>query len=119
MSALGLRLLLIVEDDPSLRRMIAAQLNSLGYVVVTSQNADAALEALEGNREIDLLFTDIVLSEGLNGVELGQVARERYPGLSCSRVGEQHSLRGGSPTASKAIQEMGHCRGHQKALKSG
>ena len=72
---------LIVEDDPSLGRMIAAQLQSLGYSVVKAQDADAAFKALESEREIDLLLTDIVLSEGLNGVELGQAARELRPAL--------------------------------------
>lgn len=72
---------LVVEDNSPLRRMVATQLESLGYRVLEAEDSDAALKVLETKPEIDLLLTDIVITEGLNGIELGHVARELRPAL--------------------------------------
>lgn len=75
------QLVLVVEDDPGLRRMISAQLRSLKYEVTEAADALAALESLESNFKIDLLLTDVVLSDDFNGVDLGHIARELRPRL--------------------------------------
>lgn len=70
------QVILVVDDDPSLRRMVIAQLRSLGYRALGAENVQAALEYLETETEIDLLLTDIVLSGDFNGVDLGNIARD-------------------------------------------
>ena len=56
-------------------------LTQLGYRALSAPNANAALRILAGTEHIDLLFTDIVLPKGMNGVELSRVVRELRPQL--------------------------------------
>ncbi len=65
--------ILVVEDDPNVLDMVAVNLSSLGYRTVVARNGREALEILRGTDPVDLLFTDVVMPGGLNGV---QVARE-------------------------------------------
>jgi PAS domain S-box-containing protein len=71
---------LVVEDNPGMRRISTRQLRDLGYQVLECDQAAAALDILQRER-VDLLFTDIVMSGGLDGVELAQLAQERWPTL--------------------------------------
>jgi PAS domain S-box-containing protein len=71
---------LVVEDNSGVRRVVARQLRDLGYRVVECDGPSAALDVLQSER-IDLLFTDIVMPGGLDGVELARLARERWPAL--------------------------------------
>jgi PAS domain S-box-containing protein len=73
---------LITEDDPDVLAVGAETLRSLGYEVHTAANALEALAILQGDTAIDVLFTDIVMPCGMNGVELAQEARRLRPGLS-------------------------------------
>jgi CheY-like chemotaxis protein len=50
----------------------------MGYDVVTAPSAQEALGVL-ADRDVDILFTDIVMPNGMNGVELASYAREVYP----------------------------------------
>jgi CheY-like chemotaxis protein len=71
----------VVEDDNALREYTTEILTELGYRVLEAQNGTAALEILDENREIDLLFTDVVMPGGLNGRALADEAVRRRPGL--------------------------------------
>ncbi|MGO4572099.1 PAS domain S-box protein [Microvirga sp. 2TAF3] len=71
--------ILLTEDDAQVRRVTVARLKALGYTVVEAANGLEALKILKGNQHIDLLFTDIVMSEGMTGGELAQVVRRAYP----------------------------------------
>ena len=71
-------LVLIVEDEPDLMDVAAALYISMGYDVVTASNASEALTLLE-SREVDVLFTDINMPQGMNGVELAVYTRQHYP----------------------------------------
>ena len=73
--------ILVVEDQPKVRRLAGRILTRLGYEVLESGNAADALHILAGSADIDLLFTDIVLPGGMSGVELADEARRRRPGL--------------------------------------
>jgi PAS domain S-box-containing protein len=73
---------LLVEDDPGVRQLGATLLRGFGLAVLEAQDAKAALALLgEGERGIDLLFTDVVLPGGMHGPELAKEARRRRPGL--------------------------------------
>jgi signal transduction histidine kinase/ActR/RegA family two-component response regulator len=71
---------LVVEDDPSLRRVVRRQLLELGYQVLEAERAAAALRLLE-TQKIDLLFTDIVTPGSIDGMALARTAAARWPGL--------------------------------------
>jgi CheY-like chemotaxis protein len=69
---------LIVEDEPDLIDVAASLFTSMGYDVTTATSGREAIEVLEGN-EFDILFTDIVMPNGIDGIELACYARERFP----------------------------------------
>jgi len=72
---------LLVEDDSSLRQTATAQLQRLGYEVVSAANGEAALEAVRREASLDLLFTDIVMPGRLNGHQLAREAMALRPSL--------------------------------------
>ena len=55
--------------------------DSLGYDVLTATDAIAALEVLAREGSIDILFSDVIMPNGMNGVELSHKAREMRPGI--------------------------------------
>lgn len=79
--SVGNERILLVEDNETVRRVVARQLEELGYSVVTACNAPEALQVLEGDDGIDLLFTDVVMPGGMNGFELGREAQKRRKAL--------------------------------------
>lgn len=74
-------IVLIVEDDPLVREHAAQSFRTLGYTTVLAASAEEALILLEGQPDIFLLFTDIILGEGMNGIELAAEVRKRRPSL--------------------------------------
>ncbi|MDB5467015.1 MAG: hypothetical protein JWQ46_1777 [Phenylobacterium sp.] len=77
----GHETILVVEDHEDLRAYSTAVLRDLGYHVVEARNGRAALEALQMTRHVDLLFTDVVLPDGMDGRRLADEARKQRPGL--------------------------------------
>lgn len=62
--------ILVVEDDDALREIPIKVLSAGGYVVRGAANGPEAVAALDGGERFDLLFTDLVLPGGMNGVEI-------------------------------------------------
>jgi CheY-like chemotaxis protein len=77
--AAGGETILVVEDNPALRRVVVMQLGKLGYRTLEAENVAAAIAALEGRERIDLLFADVVMPGKLDGYDLARTARERWP----------------------------------------
>ena len=77
----GAETILCVEDDPSVRASVIAQLQSLGYNVLVASNAAEALAIADAGAEFDLLFTDIVMPGKLNGRQLAEVMALQRPSL--------------------------------------
>jgi len=77
----GSERILLVEDDDLVRAHVATQLEALGYRVLSAPNGPAALAALRRSEDIDLLFTDVVMSGGMDGRELADEARRLRPFL--------------------------------------
>jgi len=88
--------LLVVEDDQQVLAVTVEMLSGLGYQVTTACDAASALEVLQADQPVDLLFSDVVMPGGRNGLELAQIARELRPGLkvllSSGYVGQGVSL---------------------------
>lgn len=72
---------LVVEDDPILAEIAAEMLAEEGYRVHSAADAVMADAILAGGG-IDLLFTDIDLAAGTNGLDLARSARRRAPSLA-------------------------------------
>lgn len=74
--------ILVVEDDPDVRKVATAQLGSLGYAVIEARDAASALDVLRSDRIIDMLFTDVMMPGDLSGLDLGREAQKVRPGLA-------------------------------------
>lgn len=72
---------LIVEDDPNLRQLTVSIISRLGYDVLEAENGPMALALLDKGTPVNLLFTDVILPENMNGAELAAEALKRRPGL--------------------------------------
>ncbi len=72
---------LIVEDEPAVLEVATEIFESLGYDVLTATDAIRAIEVLEQDVAIDVLFSDVIMPNGMNGVELSRKARELRPGI--------------------------------------
>jgi PAS domain S-box-containing protein len=68
--------ILIVEDDEHVRALAAETLRELGYRVIEAGDGPAAINVLESDARIDLLFTDVVLPGGMTGAQIAARARE-------------------------------------------
>ena len=79
----SLETILVVEDNPRLRYVTVKQLVHLGYRVFEASDAEAAKNVLSINRAVDMLFTDIVLPGGLDGIGLAEWAVACSPRLLC------------------------------------
>jgi CheY-like chemotaxis protein len=75
------KIVLLVEDDPDVRIMTAAQLKQLGYKVHAAANGNEAIDVIESPASIDIMLTDIVLPGGLGGVTLVKEAMRARPGI--------------------------------------
>lgn len=72
---------LVVEDEPAVLEMAVESLRELGYRTLTAARASEALERLQGPDRVDILFSDVVMPGGMNGVQLSVEARRLRQGL--------------------------------------
>jgi CheY-like chemotaxis protein len=72
--------ILVVEDNPYMRRAVMRQIRQLGYHALECDTAVAALDILQ-HEQVDLLLTDIVMPGGLDGIELTRLAKSHWPRL--------------------------------------
>jgi len=72
---------LVVEDSPEVAEVATAYFQQLGYMVKQVANAHEALELLANDPKINLVFSDILMPGGMNGLELGHAIRRLYPAL--------------------------------------
>jgi PAS domain S-box-containing protein len=77
----GDEIVLIVEDDALVRRYVITQIQSLGYSTLDAANASEALDIIDNNANIDLLFTDVIMPGPMNGRHLVDEALRRRPAL--------------------------------------
>ena len=75
------RTILFVEDEPLLGELMTEALTDKGFEVRAVPDAGGALRFLLSGAEVDVMFTDIDLGEGMDGVELAKLARELRPML--------------------------------------
>ena len=71
---------LVVEDEPFVRRISVDALRELGYTVLDAGNGEEALRILVDRSDVTLLFSDVVMP-GMTGPALGAEARKLRPGI--------------------------------------
>jgi two-component system, cell cycle sensor histidine kinase and response regulator CckA len=75
--------ILIVEDDPSILRMVSRILQELAYTVLTSSTPKGAISLAEEHPgEISLLLSDVIMPE-MNGLQLSIALQTFYPDIAC------------------------------------
>jgi len=72
---------LVVEDNDDVRELAVSVLGLAGYAVLSAASGEQALQLIEGGAEVSLLFTDVIMPGGMNGLELIEKARRLHPGL--------------------------------------
>ncbi|WP_419897382.1 PAS domain-containing protein [Roseomonas sp. USHLN139] len=72
---------LVVDDEPSVRLMVAEVLEELGYAALEAADGPAGLRILQSAAPLDLLVTDVGLPGGMNGRQLAEAAQRLRPGL--------------------------------------
>jgi CheY-like chemotaxis protein len=77
----GGELILVIEDDADVRAFSTDALTDLGYRVIGASDGATALQLVETQPEISLLFTDIGLPGGINGRQVADAARRIRPSL--------------------------------------
>ncbi len=71
----------LIDDEATLRMLVAEQLEEMGYQVLQAADGVAGLALLQMTGEVDLLITDVGLPGGLNGRQVADAAARIRPGL--------------------------------------
>jgi two-component system cell cycle sensor histidine kinase/response regulator CckA len=111
------RTVLLIEDEPSIRQLLRAILESLGLEVHEAGDGTQGISLAQAMPHLDLLFSDVVLP-GLSGIEVAERVRALHPGAAVilsSGQGESYLKRAGldltkvhfiaKPSSRKAIEE--------------
>jgi CheY-like chemotaxis protein len=73
--------ILVVEDNPQVRRVTVERLQTLGYRTIEAEGGQQALDILERGEPPDLVFSDVVMPGGISGFDLALRIRETWPTL--------------------------------------
>jgi len=95
--------ILAVDDNATLLAVTQRHLTALGYQVETAANGPAALAILRTGKTFDLLFTDVVMPEGMSGYDLAAAAQHLQPGL---RVLYTTGFAGRLPNSSDTMHDV-------------
>jgi CheY-like chemotaxis protein len=71
--------ILIVEDEPLLRMAAVDMVEDAGFEAVEAADATEAVRILETRMDIRIVFTDIDMPRGMDGMKLAACIRDRWP----------------------------------------
>ena len=74
-------IVLIVEDETDLREVASELFRSIGYEVLAAGNGQDAIDILKRRGDIDILFTDVMMPNGMSGIELARFTRKFFPNV--------------------------------------
>jgi PAS domain S-box-containing protein len=77
----GNETILVVDDEEALADVACINLEDLGYTTIMANNGKQALRILMDNKDIDLLFTDVIMPGDLDGYQLAISAQKNRPTL--------------------------------------
>jgi CheY-like chemotaxis protein len=72
---------LVVEDNDLVLELVVEMMKDLGYEVLTAIDAHSALWIIQHDNGIQLLFTDVMMPDHMNGIDLARAARRCRPDL--------------------------------------
>jgi CheY-like chemotaxis protein len=113
---------LVVEDDAQVRQYVVRQLRLLGYQVLQAADGPSALALLKSTPGVQLLFVDVIMPGGMNGLEVADAARRMCPGagvlLASGYPDAALSRDGESNLRFKLLQKPYHVAELASALRS-
>lgn len=74
-----LPVILIVEDEALVRLWAVGMLEDAGFSLIEAVSGDQALELLEADSGVQLLFTDVTMPGAIDGLALARQVRDRWP----------------------------------------
>lgn len=77
----GAQTILLVDDSDDVRQVTESFLRSQGYRVLSAHSSEEALKLLDQHEKVDLLFTDVIMPGGMNGLVLAEKVHQRLPNL--------------------------------------
>lgn len=77
----GHETVLVVEDNDLVLDLVVEMMKDLGYRVLTAIDARSALWIIEHDDGIQLLFTDVIMPDRMNGIDLARAAQRHRPEL--------------------------------------
>jgi PAS domain S-box-containing protein len=77
----GSELVLLVEDEPNVRRVVRQQLIDLGYPVIEAEDGQQALAMVDQIVDVAIVVSDIIMPGGLNGRQLAAAVLDRRPAM--------------------------------------
>ena len=83
---------LVVEDDVLLRMSIVQDLEDAGFDVFEAENASAAIDQLNHNSRIQVMFSDVDMPGGVDGLKLAALVRDRWPPIKIIITSGHHDL---------------------------
>jgi CheY-like chemotaxis protein len=83
LSARSGELVLLVEDEPNVRRVVRQQLIDLGYPVIEAEDGVQALAMIEQIPDIAIVVSDVIMPGGVSGRQLAAELRADYPQMRC------------------------------------
>jgi CheY-like chemotaxis protein len=94
---------LLVEDETLLVELMTEALTEHGFEVEVATDAAAALAHLAADRDVDVLFTDVNLGDGMDGAELARQARALRPELPVVYASGRHTAATIAPVVSRSL----------------
>ncbi|MBE9554002.1 MAG: PAS domain-containing protein [Proteobacteria bacterium] len=73
--------IMVVEDDPDVRRLVVTLLSAMGHTVLEAEDGETAMPLILGDRHIDLLLSDVVLPGEMSGPAIAEAAVAKRPDL--------------------------------------
>ena len=71
--------ILVVEDEPLQRMMAVDMVTDAGFEALEATDATAAFRILERRADVRVVFSDIAMPRGVDGLELAALVRDRWP----------------------------------------
>jgi len=103
---IGMETILIVDDEAELASVAKSILDILGYTTICAYSGLEALQILETNRTINLVFTDVVMPGGMSGLDLAESITMQYPAVGILLTSGFTAKANHSESAEKLIQKM-------------
>ncbi|MGV8856311.1 MAG: response regulator [Devosia sp.] len=108
---------LVVEDDPLLRMYISDELEHMGFTVLEAAHAAEAVEMLQTNSDIQIMFTDVDMPGGMDGLMLAAAVRDRWPPIKIIVTSGHRNVRMGDiPAESRFISKPYQARSVAAAI---